>query len=357
MARRPRPDDWTLATESGDESKSGQAPFCSDDGLDDEQIAQLVEARAAAEAEESQASTRGLGKRTLELRDAVWAIFAEFPDAMTSRQAFYQLVSAGHVENCKAGCDRVQRLLLAMRRSGDLAYDRVVDRTRGKLQRASWDGAEDLLVAGAEQFRRNEWTDPAQKVVPMIAIEKQALEAIFEDACAEYGVSLWVTRGYCSESFAFEWSTEIKRLRETGKRVAVAYFGDHDPSGLDIERDVIAKLTRFEAPCEWQRRGLLFSDFDEYGLVRVPVKRGTTAKGGDSRAKAYLERFGDTAGELDALRPDVLRERIREAIEEHINWPAWKRLKKNEEVEREGLQLVAGNWNIALAAARQGATT
>lgn len=287
--------------------------------------------------------SRGPYRRTEILTAAIVDVFEDFEGSMSTRQVSYQLVSRGDVENCKPAFDRVQRLLVAMRRDGQIPYERVVDRTRGKHQRAGWDGVTDIMSSVAEQYRRNLWAH--QRTVVQVACEKQALEGIFAEQVDEYGASLWTMRGYSSESFAFEWATEIRRLNDAGSSVVIAYFGDFDPSGLDIEQDCKKKLERFGAEFIWNREGLLWEDFDRFNLVNVPVKQK------DTRAKKYLERYGNRAAELDALRPDELRTRIARAITDHIDVEAWERLRRTERVERESLKLVTNNWDRAVKAA------
>jgi hypothetical protein len=285
---------------------------------------------------------RGCGRRTIELAQAALEVFAGFDGSMSTRQVYYQLVSRGVIQNKSSEYERVQRLLVEMRRDGRVSYHRVVDRTRGKHQRPGWAGVEQLMDAASDQYRRDLWLD--QSTVVMVACEKQALEGIFAEACDEYGASLWTLRGYSSESFAFEWATEIRRVTRSGSDVVVAYFGDFDPSGLGIEQDSKDKLTRHGASATWFRHGLVVDDFDLFDLVNVPVKRS------DSRAKSYLDKYGDRAAELDALPPDELRNRIREAIEEHIDVDTWERVRATEMTERESLQMVTRNWDRAVQA-------
>lgn len=289
------------------------------------------------------ASVRGKGRKTVELMGTVLAVFDDFDGSMSTRQVYYQLVSRGAVENKPSEYARVQRLLVQMRREGLVDYGRVVDRTRAKHHRQGWDGVEEIMGQVAVQYRRDLWTD--QRTIVMVACEKQALEGIFAEVVDAYGASLWILRGYPSVAFSYEWSTEIRTLTARGKKVEIAYFGDHDPSGLDIEREAFDALIEHGADFEWSRYGLLASDFDRYELVKLPVKAT------DTRAKKYLARYGDQAAELDALRPDVLRERITGAIVSHIDAEAWSRLQRAEEAERASLNLVAGNWEQAVRAA------
>lgn len=286
-------------------------------------------------------------RKTADLAAAIVAVLDDYPTFnMSTRQVYYQCVSRGVVDNCVAGYEKVQRLVVELRRDGVIPYDRIVDRTRAKHQRAGWDGAEEIIRACGQQFRRNLWA--TQDTVVMIGLEKQALEGVFAEAVDEYGASLWTLHGYGSESFMFEWATEIKAYNDDGKVVEVYYFGDHDPTGLDIERDAIEKLEAHGADFEWSRSGLKYIDLVTYDLVNVPVKTG------DTRSKNYLEVYGDSAAELDALPPDELQQRIRSCIDEHIDHEERERILRNEELERESLRLVAGNWKKAVAAAGGG---
>jgi hypothetical protein len=284
---------------------------------------------------------RGEGKKRKGLRANILATLETIDGSVSARQLFYQAVSAGVIENNKAECRRVLRLVVDMRRDGSIPYGRIVDRTRARHRRASWNGVRDVLSAAAAQFCLDYWLD--QRIVPMVACEKQALEGIFREAVDGWGVPLYVIRGFNSESFEHEWAEDITEITSSGRYVAIYYFGDHDPSGLCIETSSRDKLRGFGADFEWERAGLVWEDLDAYGLVPIPVKRS------DPRAKGYLNQFGDRGAELDALHPDSLRERIDEAVRQHIDLDRWNALQKTQQAERESLELVAGNWSAAVA--------
>ncbi len=293
---------------------------------------------------------RGKGKAALALEPVILEILASYDETMSSRQIYYQVVSRGH--ETKSGI--VSRLIVDMRADGRIPYERVVDRTREIHQDSSWEGEREILRAVSQQYRRNLWAD--QSTIVHIICEKQALEGIFEEVVDEFGTSLSIIRGFDSVSDLFALSRLIKRHTDHGKRVIIYYFGDHDPSGLDIERDAIEKLRNlFDCDFEWHRAGLLLSDFEDFKLVKVPVKQDTTEKKGDPRAKRYLVKFGDVAAELDALPPNELQRRIRECIQRHIESDAWKRLEATEAVEKQSLTEVVGFWDVAKKAAHRAA--
>jgi hypothetical protein len=305
---------------------------------------EIAEGESKSRTGHAQKRVRGLGTKTIALRDAVLKVFASFDGSMSTRQLFYQLVSRGAVSNTPAAYGTVQRVLVDMRRDGSVPYSRVVDRTRSKHQRPGWDGVDDIMAGVAEQYRRDLWSSQSTHV--HVCCEKQALEGVFGEIVDEYGAPLWTLRGFVSEAYVWEWSEEIKALTEDGVDVVVAYFGDHDPSGLCLEEDCHRRLREQGAEFTWHRAGLLWDDFERFNLVNVVVKWT------DSRAKKYAERFGNRAAELDALPPDQLERRIREVIAEHVDREAWDELRRAEQVERASLKIVAAHWDAAVKGAK-----
>ena len=64
------------------------------------------------------------------LRDAIYEIVAEY-QPMTVRQVFYQLVTRGVIDKTEAEYKTtVCRLLVQMRRDGELPFDWIADNTR-----------------------------------------------------------------------------------------------------------------------------------------------------------------------------------------------------------------------------------
>jgi len=284
-------------------------------------------------------------KTTIELMDNIEAVLDRFPDVvMSSRQIAYQLVSRGQLENNEPQKERVGRFVVDMRRSGRIDNDRIRDRTRNKHQRSGWASIEDAMLALQQQFRLNYWAE--QPTIPIVILEKAALEGVVASACDKYGAGLWVIRGFNAFSFNWELAKEILRLvEEEGKRVVVGYLGDFDPSGLEIERVVRDEVLGFGARPEWRREGLLLEDFDEFDLVNVPTKAT------DSRTSRYVETFGDRGAELDALDPEELQRRIVAFVEEHIDWPSWERVQRDEQAQRESFDAVNSNLQSILRAA------
>ena len=270
---------------------------------------------------------------TLPLRQVVLDVLAGFDGSMSTRQVYYQVVSHAGLPNCQKSYLRVARLVLQMRRAGDIPYGRIVDRGRAVHRLPGWDGAVDFMRSVAPQYRRDIWTD--QPAVAMVACEKAALEGVFTEQVDEYGASLWTCRGFPSESFLYDWSQTIEAYSDNGQTVVIGYFGDLDPSGLAIADHAESTLRGFGADFEFIRLGLLPSDIETYSIPALPLKKS------DTRSRSYRKRYGDIAAELDALPPNVLRKRIADFIEVHIDADRLERMRVAEAAEQASINMFA----------------
>ena len=94
------------------------------------------------------------------------------------------------------------------------------------------------------------------------------------------------------------------------------YFGDFDPSGVEMLDAMKTTLKRElgVSGIEFKRIALLKDDIFEYHLPHNP----NALKKSDTRAKKHVDAYGELAVELDALRPDVLEQKIKDAVKAEI---------------------------------------
>jgi hypothetical protein len=290
-------------------------------------------------------------KKNLKLAEAAGeTLKAEKP--MTLRQLFYRLISAGVLSNTPREYNRLGAILTRLREAGEVDRRWVVDHVRNTLKPSSWSGLADFGEAVRDSYRKDFWASLPDYVE--IFVEKDAIAGTIQPVTYQYDVPLRVCRGYSSVSFAGEIADD---WAEIDKPVFAYYLGDFDPSGFDLERDLREKLARYSgrpvvrreslmnsvaAPCPttvcWQRLAILEEDFDAHGLIRLPVKEG------DRRAKAFIREHGGRCAEVDALPPNDLRDRVRQAIEGHIDAARWERLRAVERAERETLEQYVSSW-------------
>ena len=289
--------------------------------------------------------TNGRRRRTKaeiqSLRDDLLSIIATDPP-MTVRQVYYQAVTQGLIDKTEAAYKNVViRLLGEMRRDHDLPYDWIADNTRWMRKPHTWSSMESLLQNTARTYRRSLWDD--QDAYVEIWLEKEALAGVLYRETEAWDVPLMVTRGYPSLSFLHSAAETIEQqccdpLRPfCGKDVYLYYFGDYDPSGLDISRAVQEGIEQMTdgADFTFTRVAVTEEQIIDLNLPTRPTKRT------DSRAKNFI---GESV-EVDAIPPATLRDLVRECIEAHVDDHALVATQKVETEEREAMEQFAAAWS------------
>lgn len=283
--------------------------------------------------------------KTQRIIDETYSILADF-HPMTVRQVYYQLISRHIVElrpgqRPKAAYESVINALVAARREGSIPWEWIEDRQR-KVRNAGdgWDDPQEYWDTQiqwlASNYRRAIW--PSQPRYLEVWVEKDALSGIFEDAVSDYHVALQVGRGYNSWSAIKDAADRFQRYERLGKPTTILYFGDFDPSGVDMPRacqDCLAELgscpTITTVSLTWEQ---VRSGQFPRSIEPLKTKQGDGDKKGDSRAKAFVAKYGDIAYELDAWPPADLLRQCRDAIEAHLDMQAFTQVREMETMER-----------------------
>ena len=263
------------------------------------------------------------------LREGIFSMLKE--DApMTCRQVYYRLVSAGLIEKTENEYNNTTcRLLANMRRSGEIPYGWIADNTRWVRKPASYSNLEEMLTVTAKCYRKSLWMDTGVNVE--IWLEKDALSGVLYDVTEEWDVPLMVTRGYPSLSFLHEAGQGLER---SGKPAYIYYFGDYDPSGVDIPRVTERELRKFAPNTEINFEILAVTgeqQIKELNLITRPTKKS------DMRSK----KFTGESVEVDAIPSKILRKMADQVISNHIPMEEIFRIKEIEEQERETLMRIA----------------
>ncbi len=248
---------------------------------------------------------------------------------VTLRQLFYAMLPLGLYPKTEQAYKNLCYHTAKLRRVGMIPYAWFSDSTRWQRKQRSYRGLEEMLEIAASTYRRALWADSDCHIE--LWIEKDALASFFYKVTNVYDVPLMVTRGFSSMSFVYDAAEEIKNL---GKETFIYYFGDFDPSGVLISRDVERKLREHGASVRFERVAVNESQIDEWDLPTRPTKRNS------SHAKQF---DSDESVELDAVPPAQLRRVIESCMTRHL--PEWelKRLRQIEAEERETLRaMIAG---------------
>jgi hypothetical protein len=240
---------------------------------------------------------------------------------LTVRQLYYQLVTQNIIKNDEKNYKSVTSLVNDARVAGLIDWDMIEDRTRSFSSRGAWTSPASILEESANIFHMDMWENQDSRV--FCIVEKEALVSVLERTCFKFDVPILAARGYPSASVLREFAdTKVMTFSEDQK-VVILHLGDHDPSGIDMSRDLEERIALFSrsSPVEFKRIALNKDQIDDQKPPPNP------AKSSDSRFSAYKREFGDSSWELDALKPSYLEKLLREQIKEHIDDGLWKERK------------------------------
>jgi hypothetical protein len=137
----------------------------------------------------------------------------------------------------------------------------------------------------------------------------------------------------------------------------IANLGDHDPSGLDIDSNIVKGIGESLESLEGFKAGgtygveRTFADYADFARIAVTPEQiesmelpSRPTKTGDTRSKGFQ---GESV-ELDAIPPETLRDLARDAIERHVDQHGLDVLRKLEAEERAGLEAMASSFEGAI---------
>ncbi len=318
---------------------------------------------------------RGKAASTVALEQAASDVLARSPYAMTLRQLYYALISAGSLPKVEAAYGRLKRVIRELREDGTVPWEWLVDHTRSVFQARTWDGLAGLLADSARLYRRDLMR--SQPVAIQLWAESDSIGSVIARTADRYTIPTFIGRGYSARGYLWAAAQDAVQAREAGKQVHILHVGDHDPSGEDIFRDVSETLRlyaiavetaapaavvrrhlqarmrdEFAAPdqdvhgdtawqdqlersTDWlgfQRLALPSDQIEEYGL---PVRPPKTSDVRTARFK------GSGSVEVEALPVDVLLAIVEEAILTRVDAGALAAAELAEESEREVAHRIA----------------
>lgn len=245
---------------------------------------------------------------------AVVAAYKEQGLKLTNRQLYYQLVTENIIPNAEAVYKRICTFLTDARYGGKIDWDDIEDRARNPQKHIEFESIKERIEVAIANFRLPRWSD--QDYYVELYCEKQALEGVFKPVADKFHIYFGANKGYSSASTMYDLAQRIKEQIQNGKRCVILYFGDHDPSGLDMVRDIHKRI------CEFLVAGDEYIDIvgdieDNPYFQILPLALNmeqirkynpppNPAKITDPRAKWYIKEYGNKSWELDALKPEVL---------------------------------------------------
>jgi hypothetical protein len=282
-------------------------------------------------------------KSTAALIDQANDIIAEYDAqgfSLTLRQLYYQFVARDLLANKLTEYKRLGSVINDARLAGLIDWYAIEDRTRYVRDLAHWSSPSEIVDACASQYRVERWSQDYQEHRPEVWIEKDALVGVIQGVCNELDVPYFSCRGYTSQSELWRAARRLRRYQRAGQTPVILHFGDHDPSGLDMTRDVTDRMHLFECPLEVRRLALNMDQVEEYSPPPNP------AKATDARFQTYTALWGDECWELDALEPAMLASLVRGEIEKLRSASGWKKADKDIKTGRAAISKVAEQMQL-----------
>lgn len=261
---------------------------------------------------------------------------------LTNRQLYYQLVARGIIPNADKIYKRICTFLTDARYGGLIDWEAIEDRGRTPEKHSEWDNIKELIESAVSSYRLPRWQD--QDYYIELFCEKQAMESVLKPIADKYHIYFGYNKGYSSASTMYELAQRIKEKIKEGKKAIVFYLGDHDPSGLDMIRDISERINEFLTKGDNEP---LYEDDFEFEVVPLALNMQqirqynpppNPAKITDPRAKGYIEEFGNKSWELDALEPKVLIQITEKGIQQYIDLTKYHDWIDRENQEKKALE-------------------
>jgi hypothetical protein len=244
-------------------------------------------------------------------------------DSLTLRQLYYRFVAGGLIPNRDTEYKRLGSILNDARYAGLFDWSYITDRTRNIR---GGDGADEEPsdVVSDLHFYAALWQGQKERVE--VRVEKDALVDVVGRAANPLRTPYFSCRGYTSASEVWAAARRIEGYFDTDgvEHVTILHLGDHDPSGIDMTRDITERLELFldgdgydAGSLTVDRIALNRPQIDQYNPPPNPAKIT------DSRATGYIRVHGRSSWELDALEPRVLRDLITSRLSPLIDADLW----------------------------------
>jgi hypothetical protein len=253
---------------------------------------------------------------------------------LTLRQIYYRLVAAQVIENSRSNYTMLSKLVKWMRIDDRLPWRALEDRSRRVSSKRGFESVTEFVEQEVDSFLTGYSRCLVQNQGKYIEVwsEKDALMSVFEKTVYPYCIRAVVCKGYQSITFIADFYKRAEQAIMKGQQPVVLYFGDLDPSGVQMLEATIETL-QDELDLygvEFKRVALNPEHIERYQLPSDPE----AAKVTDPRYKKYVEKYGTVAVELDAVHPETLQTLVKAAIQSELDMDLFE-AQKDQEVEDE----------------------
>lgn len=258
---------------------------------------------------------------------------------LTLRQAYYQLVARGYIPNNERSYKNIGNLINDGRLAGLIDWRAITDRTRNMRQNSHWSTPPEVIASAKYSYMLDKWEGQPNYVE--VWVEKDALVDVVGQICRPLDVPYFSCRGYTSQSEMWAASRRFINQGHRNRRIII-HLGDHDPSGIDMTRDIQERLRLFDTDVYVKRVALTMEQIETFNPPPNPAKLT------DSRCGKYISEYGYESWELDALEPKVITDLIRDEVMKYRDNKLYSQICAREADEKEELQLLCDYYGDAI---------
>ena len=282
-------------------------------------------------------------QKSLDLINLINGVVTEYSKQgyeLTLRQVYYQLVARGYIENNERSYKNIGSLINDGRLAGLIDWNSITDRTRNLRNRSHWDRPQDVIYSAKYSYLLDKWKGQPNYVE--VWVEKDALVDIVGQVCHPIDTPYFSYRGYTSQSEMWTAAQRFIRQKNRDNRYII-HLGDHDPSGIDMTRDIQERLEMFGADVYVKRVALTMNQVNTYNPPPNPAKIT------DSRCGKYIDQYGEESWELDALEPQMLVNLITNEVTALRDDEIYQAVCDREKQEKGELQKLADHYVSAIS--------
>lgn len=227
---------------------------------------------------------------------------------ITLRQLYYRFVEQNLLPNTIRSYKNLGAIISDARLAGLIDWSAIEDGLRSV--NGMWgDRTLDETVSLVIDYHTLDHRKGQENYIE-VWLEKDTLARLIEPVAHKYHVPVMVNRGYSSSSAMYESANRLAQ-KGNGRTKIIYYFGDHDPSGEDMVRDIEERLCDvfLVEDLAIVKVALTKAQIEQYRLPPNPAKMS------DSRAEGYVAKHGTDSWEIESLRPDVLQQLCVDVIE------------------------------------------
>ena len=276
---------------------------------------------------------------------------------VSDRQIHYRLLSnpplihaskpASRYGNNIASYRALTDILTRMRLAGLIPWRAISDETRTITTWRTWQHAGAFMAGEIESVFTGYWRDLLQSQPSHVEIvaEKLTVKGIVQRVAQDYTIPVTIGRGYCSIQPRHELAQRFKRSGR--EKLLLLILSDFEPDGEGIASSFVRSL-RDDFNVNESRVTAIKVGLTAEQVRRFELPPILSAKESSSRFKAFEERYGRDAWELEALPSETLADELRRTIESVLDMEVLEAERKREAEDAQQLEAYRARVRDAL---------